>query len=485
MDNKALITAAMHEIPEITGPIPVTEKSHPFCAMKYSRVPLDVEEYGYVEEEYFVSGRANVYDTDDKREVFIDGAPLTFKTRILVRKPKKASDFSGRIYFDIMNATQGYDIEDLWHRNYIWCMEHGHGYVGITSKPVNVQSLKNFDYERYCTLSFPGRETVAMPTISKSATLPGTEEGLSWDMLAQTATSIKLGKSKCFEGYEVKYLYLTGQSQSGAYLNTFASNFDEYVNDGDSNIIDGYLNIVGALVERSIRQENTIGPLRLFLRNMKPVKTPYICISSEADLYLFNYFLDGNLMNVKIPNSDSPEDKCRYYEIAGAPHTDIICPVLTATEEVEKTGAKMPNLDENLLTHINDFPTEYYICGLLEKLHIWATEGIAPPEVNTITREDRDLKRDEFGNALGGLRSPFLDVPIGKYIASNPEDPEGICGKLILFSKEEFLKQYKDKEDYLGKFNRVVDTQEKDGWISREDAEKMRLWAIKIVDKVI
>lgn len=73
---------------------------------------------------------------------------------------------------------------------------------------------------------------------------------------------------------------------------------------------------------------------------MRPSSTPYICISSEADLYLFNLFVEGDLMKLKIENSDKADDKCRYYELAGAPHTDILCPILTALSEIEQAGAR-------------------------------------------------------------------------------------------------------------------------------------------------
>ncbi len=364
-------------------------------------------------------------------------------------------------------------------------MAHGHGYVGITSKPVSVQSLKNFDYNRYCSLEFPGKEAVKMPAGSAFSTLPGTEEGLIWDMLGQTASALRADDTACFQGYKVSSLYLTGQSQSGAYLNTFISHFDPYVNPPGSRLFDGYMNIVGALVERSIRQEKTIGPLRLSLRNMNPVARPYICISSEADLYLFNLFLEGDLLSVRIENSDTKTDKCRYYEIPGAPHTDILCPVLTSLPELEKTAAKMPNLNEKLLVSINDFPTEFYICGLLEKLHIWAASGIAPKEVGIIERGRDGLKRDAWGNALGGLRSPFLEVPAGSYIASNPEDPEGISGKLNYFSKETFLSLYGTKENYLKKFEEYTLSQEAEGWIDHSDARKMISWSRQAADKIL
>lgn len=153
MGAGVMIKESFANIPSIEGPIKVTEKSHPFCAMEYSRTPLKLEEYGYLEEEYFLTGHANIYDTDETDEVVVFKQNLPYKTRILVRRPQDCRKYSGRVYVDIMNATQGYDIEDLWHRNYLWCMENGHAYVGITSKPVNVLALKNFDYDRYRTLN--------------------------------------------------------------------------------------------------------------------------------------------------------------------------------------------------------------------------------------------------------------------------------------------------------------------------------------------
>ena len=385
----------------------------------------------------------------------------------------------GKLYY------RGYDIEDLWHRIWLWCMENGHGYVGVTSKPCNVQSLKNFDYERYSTLNWSSGEPIPMPVISKSATLPGTEEGLFWDILAQTGTLLRCGgKENCMGGFPVKYVYLTGQSQSGAYLNTFVSYFDRYNHlpgieppAGCGQIFDGYLNIVGALVQRSIRQSDHIGDLRLEERHMHPSATPYICFSSEADLTLFRLFVDGELLNIQVPNSDTPDDKCRYYEIPGSPHTDIICPVLCATSEVEKTGAKMPNLDARLLEHINDMHVEYYVCGLLEKLHRWATLQEAPEEIPVITREGGSLVFDEHGNALGGLRTPYLDVPIASYIACNPDDPEGICGRMTYFTKETFLSLYGSRETYLSQFDSSVDKQVEAHWLTPANAAEMKAWA--------
>ena len=42
------IKKSFSSIPQVEGPIPVTETSYPFCAMKHSRVPLDVADYHYI-----------------------------------------------------------------------------------------------------------------------------------------------------------------------------------------------------------------------------------------------------------------------------------------------------------------------------------------------------------------------------------------------------------------------------------------------------
>lgn len=487
MKLETYIRNSIQYIPRVEGPIEVTPDSYPFCAMNHSRVPLDVADYGYLEEEYFLSGKANVYDVDANDNLVIKKAALPYKNRILVRRPVKPEKFSGRVYVDILNATQCYDIEDLWHRTYLWCMEHGHAYVGVTSKPVCVQSLKNFNYYRYRDLDWSGAQKVPNPTLSRSATIPGTEEGLIWDILSQTAMVLRYGGShNCLGGYQPKYIYLTGQSQSGAYLNTYISYFNPYLDGPDgTHLFDGYMNIVGALVQRSLCQTDDVGPLRLCQRHMHACSTPYICLSSEADFIVFKHFLPNvNLLDIQIENSDTPQNKCRYYEIAGAPHTDILCPVLTDIADIEKTGRSLPNLSQKLISDINDFPLEMYVCGLLEKLHQWAVYGIAPKVVSPLERENGTLRRDSFGNALGGLRTPFLDVPIATYIASNPDDPEGICGKMIYFTLAQVEKLYGTPDHYIELFEHAVRTQVDDGWISETDGRRMCEWSLRAIQKL-
>ena len=63
----------------VTGPLPVTDKSYPFGAADHTRTPQDPRKMGYVEEEYFFSGLANVYDwsTAGPATVRTPNAPYT------------------------------------------------------------------------------------------------------------------------------------------------------------------------------------------------------------------------------------------------------------------------------------------------------------------------------------------------------------------------------------------------------------------------
>ncbi len=66
-------------IPSVAGPLTVTEKSYPFCAVARTIVPQDLSRLGYVEEEFLVSGKANIYDFDSAGKVAVKtpDAPYT------------------------------------------------------------------------------------------------------------------------------------------------------------------------------------------------------------------------------------------------------------------------------------------------------------------------------------------------------------------------------------------------------------------------
>jgi hypothetical protein len=76
--------AARTPVPQIEGPLAVSATSYPFGAADHQLIPQDLARHGYVEEEYLVSGKANVYDWPQTGPAVVrtPGAPYT--TRMLV-----------------------------------------------------------------------------------------------------------------------------------------------------------------------------------------------------------------------------------------------------------------------------------------------------------------------------------------------------------------------------------------------------------------
>ena len=117
-------------------------------------MPQDLARSGYVEEEYLVSGKANVYDWPDTGPAVVRTADAPYTTRILVRRPAKRTKFSGNVVVEMLNPSNLFDLNIGWALSHEQFMRNGDVWVGITAKPVAVEALKNFDPERYASLSF-------------------------------------------------------------------------------------------------------------------------------------------------------------------------------------------------------------------------------------------------------------------------------------------------------------------------------------------
>ena len=99
---------------KVTGPIEVTEESYPFNAADHSTVPQDLAAFNYIEEEYFASGKANVYDYDADGHVVIRTPDASYTTRIHIRRPADKSTFSGNVVVELNNPTAMHDLDLQW-----------------------------------------------------------------------------------------------------------------------------------------------------------------------------------------------------------------------------------------------------------------------------------------------------------------------------------------------------------------------------------
>lgn len=82
---------AKMQLPDVQGPVPVTEISRPYLSAGKA-----MADAGYVEEEYFLSGSPNIYEWVGKtKDLKVVSGPGRYVNRILVGRPRDASRFSG------------------------------------------------------------------------------------------------------------------------------------------------------------------------------------------------------------------------------------------------------------------------------------------------------------------------------------------------------------------------------------------------------
>jgi hypothetical protein len=77
----------MAPVPDVAGPIPVTATSFPLMTSSRLQTVIDLPKAGYVEEEFFLSGRANVYDWSADGQVVVKTPGAPYMTRLLLAGP--------------------------------------------------------------------------------------------------------------------------------------------------------------------------------------------------------------------------------------------------------------------------------------------------------------------------------------------------------------------------------------------------------------
>jgi hypothetical protein len=138
--------ATVPAIPTVTGPIASTPTNPVWMASQ-----IDLSTYGYVEEEYFVSGTANEYAAPlTAPPVAITNVPYT--TRILVRRPKRPSNFSGNVVLEPIHPGNSGTAAALGVA-YRWVYLNGDVWVGV-QQPGNNNGPQAFNPERYAPLTY-------------------------------------------------------------------------------------------------------------------------------------------------------------------------------------------------------------------------------------------------------------------------------------------------------------------------------------------
>ena len=402
----------------------------------------DLARFGYVQQEFFISSKI--------------GNGLPYTTRLLVRRPSDPKKFSGIVIAESIRSSA---VRSMWmERRYM--MNRGHAYVEIGSNLSVNTIVKPSDPTRYAALNVPDPK-------------PGSFVfGHVQEIAAQAGLLLRSNlPNGPFAGFIVRHVILAGCSEQGMFVRLYMRDSHKLYRTADGkSIFDGYFPACVGDWPPIVATGNG-KPLANFVQ--PPVEVPVILLTtSEPEAFP----QDGRLY--RRPDSDTPDDKFRLYEVASMPHGLDIRGFMGMPKTIDCNGPK----------EMTTFPGAYPANNALERLVEWVDKGTPPPHAARLETQGQGgpLIRDEFGNPKGGVRTTAVDVPTasyqfcdtGKKDAINPVGINFVASYQLSFTPARLRALYPTPQTYLAKVNRRLDELVRDRWYLADDADDARAQAI-------
>jgi hypothetical protein len=436
----------------------------------------DLAALGYVVEEELLSGVATSYQAVD--ELAEDGrwkaAPAgssPFTTRAVVVRPSDPAKFNGTVVVEWLNVTGGGDWAPDWSAAHRVILREGFAWIGVTVQKLGIEGTANFgfgglrplkvlDPKRYAELSHPG-------------------DAFAYDIYSQAGRAARgVDGSNLLGTLKAKRVLATGESQSASYLTTYVNAIDPI-----AKVYDGFLihsrNRTSAEIEGTYVGA-TARKIPKIVRFRSDLRVPVLCVITELDLT--NFF----------PARQPDTDKLRTWEISGASHVDVYMASTTnidsGQESIESLAAAFaPSQDmmgEHVAKWMNAAPQHHYVMNAaVVALDRWVKDGKAPahaPLIEVMPDQESKpmvlLKRDANGNAEGGIRTPWLEVPTETLSGlGNSGPPIAILiGTTDPFDSAKLKALYPGgKTQYLSKFAASLQQSTDAGFILADDASEI------------
>jgi hypothetical protein len=366
--------------------------------------------YGYGEQEYLASGTAAGNAAGFPQSASYPALPFT--TRIIVRRPTNPARASGTVLLEWMNVSLQQDTDVDWIEGYRELLHAGFTYVGVSVQPTGVP-LTAQDPERYGQIRIP-------PFAPGADTVAPSQGGPSYgeSIFAQVAHALKSPTGRTvLGGLEARRIIAVGESQSAERLSCYLLDAKPV-----DPVFDGFL----------IDHGECAGPT-------VTANAPFQYAPKVPTM-----FLDG--MYESRPGMHNGPD-LRVWEIAGASHVDAwIGAYGMAEHNWDDTGQPQSYSQQtagnwgleggtggvcNLFSgptdpvRADELPQQYAHDAALAALQTWITTGRAPAVTAPLKFDPNGsaatdgagggVGTDQYGNPLGGLRLPQIEVPVAQY----------------------------------------------------------------------
>jgi hypothetical protein len=421
---------------------------------------FDIASLGYVAEEFFISGTASSYApvgelaSDGRWSVTPSGA-ADYTTRLVVLTPTDHDRFNGTVLVEWLNVSGGIDAPADWFMAHREMVREGYAYVAVSAQRVGVDggaslgmdmSLKTQDPVRYAPLHHPG-------------------DAFSYDIFTQTGRLVRAaGRTGVLGPLSPELVVALGESQSALFLTTYVNAVDPLAMTYDGFLIHSRFAPSAPLDGSSIFGPS--GPVE-----PRPVKfradlrVPLLTVITETDL------VGGPRLGYHLARQPANE-RLRTWEIPGTAHADTytirVAPIDTGSaplDEIVAAYAPTNNLMGQQLPHcINFAPQHHYVLqAALAGLHKWVRTGEpapSPPRIELSDADPPELVLDPNRLAKGGVRTPWVDVPLARTSGVGTEESalSGLFGTGEPFDAATLRRLYPGgAEEYLERFTVALD----------------------------
>jgi hypothetical protein len=442
---------------------------------------FDLSTLHYAVQEYFLSGDAVSYRAvgspgDDGRwNVEVDQhAPFT--TRLVVVRPENPAKFNGTVIVEWLNVSAGTDSGPDWNYTHRELIRQGYAYVGVSAQKGGIDGsgmnlgipgvlpIKKADPQRYAQLNHPG-------------------DAFAYDIYTQTALAIRHSHDTRVLGPLVpKHVIATGESQSAGFLTTYVNAVEPVAKAFDGFLIHSRFGS-GAPLSGSYAGSGAAAMVK-GLQIRTDTNKPVLIFISESDL-----MLPGGYLSARQPDNDH----LRTWEVIGTAHADsytlggaAIDSGSASIEQLAKAYVPGSNvMGMPLGQPMNSAPQHHYVMqAALAALNRWVVAGQPPPHgqrMNVTESAPQQLVLDENGNATGGVRSPWVDVPTAR-LSGLGQTGGGMMAALFgvteTFDAAKLSALYPGGQtEYVGKFNTALKSAISAGFILPADEAEIKALA--------
>lgn len=432
-----------------------------------------LERAGYIREEWFQTGTANVYGYDAAGKPAVEHADVPYTTRLIVIRPRDPRRFSGNVQLNPFHPVMG---NSNWSTIADYAMERGDAFVGVMigaddntrrapPGPVPMMATKVlswFNAERYAPINWPADE-----------------DGIRWDVFADTARLIRSADGP-LKGLTITHTYAQGWSFTGSFLRTFInSGFHAMTRlPNGKPLIDGYLIGISSFSFRS-----GYVPINSRAANLAetdprrpnvPIDVPVIELQSENEAI--------SNREPQTPDKDGAPGAHRLYELPGVTHgSSRRRGTVSELQIAKRLGQPQPARPDTCPMQQTDIDMAAFASAALENLDRWSRNGIAAPRAERLQHTEGVQRHDGNGNTLGGIRPAQIAVPLARYgpapdgSGCDPVRP-GIGSAFIPMRRvplpaERLAQLYPGGQtEYLRRFDAAVDALVSQRWLRASDA---------------